>query len=121
VRLQASTLHLHKFRVAFATTCLLAGIDLKPVQQWLGHTDLASTMRYLRTARGAGVRAGAVIRSAARGPGERLLRRPHYALRGLFVTFSIRFRSCCLRSEMFWYSGQLRCEMSKCTFVPVWR
>ena len=24
------------------------GVDLKTVQQWLGHTDLASTMRYLQ-------------------------------------------------------------------------
>jgi integrase/recombinase XerD len=48
--------YLHKFRASFATTCLQSGIDLKTVQQWLGHTDLASTMRYLRAARGAGVR-----------------------------------------------------------------
>jgi integrase/recombinase XerD len=48
---------LHKFRATFATTCLQSGIDLKTVQQWLGHTDLASTMRYLRAARGAGVKA----------------------------------------------------------------
>jgi integrase/recombinase XerD len=48
---------LHKFRATFATTCLQAGIDLRTVQQWLGHTDLASTMRYLRAARGAGVQA----------------------------------------------------------------
>jgi integrase/recombinase XerD len=49
--------YLHKFRATFATTCLQSGVDLKTVQQWLGHTDLASTMRYLRAARGAGVRA----------------------------------------------------------------
>jgi integrase/recombinase XerD len=49
--------YLHKFRATFATTCLQAGIDLKTVQQWLGHTDLASTMRYLRAARGEGVKA----------------------------------------------------------------
>jgi integrase/recombinase XerD len=48
---------LHKFRATFATTCLQSGVDLKTVQQWLGHTDLASTMRYLRAARGAGVQA----------------------------------------------------------------
>jgi integrase/recombinase XerD len=47
---------LHKFRATLATTCLQSGVDLKTVQQWLGHTDLASTMRYLRAARGAGVR-----------------------------------------------------------------
>jgi integrase/recombinase XerD len=49
--------YLHKFRATFATTCLQNGVDLKTVQQWLGHTDLASTMRYLRAARGEGVRA----------------------------------------------------------------
>jgi integrase/recombinase XerD len=49
--------YLHKFRATFATTCLQAGADFKTVQRWLGHTDLASTMRYLRAARGAGVRA----------------------------------------------------------------
>jgi site-specific recombinase XerD len=49
--------YLHKFRATFATTCLQKGVDLKTVQQWLGHTDLASTMRYLRAARGAGVQA----------------------------------------------------------------
>jgi integrase/recombinase XerD len=46
---------LHKFRATFATTCLQKGVDLTTVQKWLGHTDLASTMRYLRAARGAGV------------------------------------------------------------------
>jgi len=53
--------YLHKFRATFATTCLQAGIDLKTVQQWLGHTDLASTMRYLPAARGAGVRAKVAV------------------------------------------------------------
>jgi integrase len=44
--------HLHKFRATFATTCLQNGVDLATVQAWMGHTDLASTMRYLRPARG---------------------------------------------------------------------
>lgn len=46
---------LHKFRATFATWHLQAGVDLRTVQQWLGHTDLASTMRYLKPARGAEV------------------------------------------------------------------
>lgn len=38
---------LHKFRSTFATRCLWAGVDLRTVQQWLGHSDMESTMRYL--------------------------------------------------------------------------
>jgi integrase/recombinase XerD len=48
---------LHKFRASFGTACLQNGVDLKTVQSWLGHSDLASTMRYLKAARGAGVQA----------------------------------------------------------------
>lgn len=43
---------LHKFRATFATWHLQAGVDLCTVQLWLGHKDLASTMRYLKPARG---------------------------------------------------------------------
>ena len=43
---------LHKFRATFATHALQGGVDLRTVQSWMGHTDLASTMRYLRPARG---------------------------------------------------------------------
>jgi len=39
---------LHKFRATFATWHLWAGVDLRTVQSWMGHTDLASTMRYLK-------------------------------------------------------------------------
>jgi integrase/recombinase XerD len=39
---------LHKFRATFATWHLWAGIDLRTVQHWLGHSDLESTMRYLK-------------------------------------------------------------------------
>ena len=48
---------LHKFRATFATWHLQAGVDLRTVQKWLGHTDLESTMRYLKAARGAEVQA----------------------------------------------------------------
>jgi integrase/recombinase XerD len=48
---------LHKFRATFGTTCLQNGVDLKTVQSWLGHSDLASAMHYLKAARGAGVQA----------------------------------------------------------------
>ncbi len=47
---------LHKFRATFATRCLWAGVDLRTVQFWLGHTDLESTMRYLKPSRSAKVR-----------------------------------------------------------------
>jgi integrase len=39
--------YLHKFRATFATTLLQNGIDIRSVQQQLGHRDIASTMRYL--------------------------------------------------------------------------
>ena len=47
---------LHKFRATFATRCLWAGVDLRTVQQWLGHSDMESTMRYLKPARSKEVR-----------------------------------------------------------------
>jgi integrase/recombinase XerD len=42
---------LHKFRATFATRCLWAGVDLRTVQSWLGHSDIESTMRYLKPSR----------------------------------------------------------------------
>jgi integrase/recombinase XerD len=47
---------LHKFRPTFATRCLWAGVDLRTVQQWLGHSDMESTMRYLKPSRSEKVR-----------------------------------------------------------------
>jgi len=47
---------LHKFRSTFATRCLWAGVDLRTVQQWLGHSDMESTMRYLKPSRNQTVR-----------------------------------------------------------------
>ena len=47
---------LHKFRATFATRALWAGVDLRTVQSWMGHTDLESTMRYLKPNRGEAVR-----------------------------------------------------------------
>ncbi len=41
---------LHKFRRTYLTTLLRNGLDLKTVQHYAGHSDLASTMRYLRHA-----------------------------------------------------------------------
>jgi integrase len=39
---------LHKFRATFATWALWGGVDLRTVQQWMGHSDMESTMRYLK-------------------------------------------------------------------------
>jgi integrase/recombinase XerD len=47
---------LHKFRATFATWHLWAGVDLRTVQLWLGHTDIESTMRYLKPSRSEEVR-----------------------------------------------------------------
>jgi len=47
---------LHKFRSTFATRCLWAGVDLRTVQQWLGHSDMESNMRYLKPSRSERVR-----------------------------------------------------------------
>lgn len=41
---------LHKFRRKYCTTLLRSGLDLRTVQAYMGHADLASTMRYLRPA-----------------------------------------------------------------------
>ena len=39
---------LHRFRATFATRALWGNVDLRTVQDWMGHTDLASTLRYLK-------------------------------------------------------------------------
>src|ERR1700728_194988 len=56
-KLDEDNFWLHKFRATFATRHLQSGIDLRTVQSWLGHSDLESTLRYLKPARGAGVSA----------------------------------------------------------------
>jgi len=50
-KLKKSDFWLHKFRATFATWSLWAGVDLRTVQQWLGHSDMESTMRYLKPSR----------------------------------------------------------------------
>jgi integrase len=55
-RIDESEVWLHKFRATFCTRALWAGVDLRTVQSWMGHTDLASTMRYLRPQRDAAMR-----------------------------------------------------------------
>jgi integrase/recombinase XerD len=50
-KLEQENFWLHKFRSTFATRCLWAGVDLRTVQLWLGHSDIESTMRYLKPSR----------------------------------------------------------------------
>jgi integrase/recombinase XerD len=52
---------LHKFRATFACYHLWAGVDIRTVQAWMGHTDLASTMRYLKPNRDAHVKVEATF------------------------------------------------------------
>ena len=63
---------LHKFRSTFATMHLQAGIDIRTVQLWMGHKDLASTMRYLKPARGKGILEK--VNTTFRTPGPALVR-----------------------------------------------
>jgi integrase/recombinase XerD len=55
-KLHKENFWLHKFRATFATRCLWTGVDLRTVQQWLGHSDMESTMRYLKPSRSQHVR-----------------------------------------------------------------
>ena len=55
-KLDKENFWLHKFRATFATWSLWAGVDLRTVQQWLGHSDMESTMRYLKPSRSQHVR-----------------------------------------------------------------
>jgi integrase/recombinase XerD len=64
--------YLHKFRSTFATMHLQAGVDIRTVQQWMGHKDLASTMRYLKPARGKGILEK--VNTTFRKPGPALVR-----------------------------------------------
>src|SRR6266851_1803183 len=43
---------LHKFRATYATNVLRALNDMRTLQVWMGHKDLASTMRYLKAGYG---------------------------------------------------------------------
>jgi integrase/recombinase XerD len=56
-KLKPEDFWLHKFRATFATWSLWAGVDLRTVQQWLGHSDMESTMRYLKPSRSKETRA----------------------------------------------------------------
>ena len=40
------TLTMHQLRHAFCSHALMAGIDVRSVQSWMGHRDLKTTLRY---------------------------------------------------------------------------
>jgi integrase len=42
--------YLHKFRATYCTKLLRSGMDIRSVQALMGHSDLESTMRYVRPA-----------------------------------------------------------------------
>jgi site-specific recombinase XerC len=46
--LDSENFWLHKSRAMFATWSVWACVDLRTVQQWLGHSDMESTIRYLK-------------------------------------------------------------------------
>ena len=48
---------LYKFRHTYATRHLQDGIDIRTLQQWMGHRDIASTMVYLKGLRNSDVQA----------------------------------------------------------------
>ena len=48
---------LHKFRHTYATRNLQDGVDIRTLQQWMGHRDIASTMVYLKGVRNADMQA----------------------------------------------------------------
>jgi integrase len=62
-----SEVWLHKFRATFCTRALWSGIDLRTVQDWMGHDDLSSTLRYLKPDRSKAMRekVEAIWRAAA--------------------------------------------------------
>jgi integrase/recombinase XerD len=55
-KLKRNDSYLHKFRATFATWHLWAGVDVRTVQHWLGHSDMQSTLRYLKPARSQAVK-----------------------------------------------------------------
>ena len=49
-KLNSDHFWLHKFRATFATWMLWEQVDLRTVQSYMGHSDIESTMRYLKPA-----------------------------------------------------------------------
>ncbi|MGF7181472.1 tyrosine-type recombinase/integrase [Tunturiibacter psychrotolerans] len=47
---ECSLWYLHKFRATYTTTLLRNGVDIGTVMEYTGHSDMTTTMRYLRPA-----------------------------------------------------------------------
>jgi integrase len=47
LREQQRPIVFHDLRHCFDTTCAARGIDLLKIQEWMGHADIKTTMRYL--------------------------------------------------------------------------
>ena len=41
-------IRMHDMRHTFASLALMSGVDVPTVQKWLGHTDIQTTMRYIK-------------------------------------------------------------------------
>ena len=49
-RLDPGRAHPHAFRHTYGRNCVLRGVSLPVLQQWLGHQSLADTQRYVELA-----------------------------------------------------------------------
>ena len=47
LRAKAEPIVFHDLRHTFGTQCAAKGIDLRRIQAWMGHANIATTMRYL--------------------------------------------------------------------------
>jgi len=56
-KLDDSRFWLHKFRATFCTWHADAGVPIPTIQLWMGHKDMATTMRYIRPNRSPEIRA----------------------------------------------------------------
>lgn len=55
-RMDEGTVWLHKFRATAITSWLRGGLDVRTVMKYAGHTDMKSTLRYLKPQRDGAVR-----------------------------------------------------------------
>jgi integrase len=60
----------HLFRHTFASRCVQAGIDIRRVQEWLGHANVSTTERYAHLAAGYDARIERIVPPSFRPPGS---------------------------------------------------